>query len=283
MSDMRESHIKINNGNFNPDTGNLRASVKVNMGTKDYDENMNKIKDFGLESEVNLLAVGVDFISEEAANNAATKVGEIYEKILPKVIPLPPFWDAPKVKGKTLVLTLRIPTLYADQLAILEPIITSFGELTAIDQYLEFDASCLVPAKDSDAAVESVLNVGSAIKIALVTHKDLPVKINALMKEMGVGGGVLEIMKPLFGSLKHVRLEACFDDLTEGDKEEIKNKVKVGALFIGSALESFGLVETVMAMQGNIVGALCIKPCVSLNFKLTLPGFIEILKAANPK
>lgn len=280
---MRESHIKINNGDFNPDAGNLRAFVKANIGTEDYEENMNKIKGFGVECDVNALVVGIDFVSEEAANNAATKVTEICEKVLPKVLPIPPFWDAPKVQGKTLVLTLRIPNQYAEQLVILEPIISALGELTAVDQYFESDASCFVPDKEPDATVESIAKVGFAVKLALVTHKDLPAKINEIMKEMGIGGGVLEIVKPLFGSLKHVRFEANFDDLKENDKEEIKNNIKVAALFIGSALESFGLIEAVKTMEGNVTGALCIKPCISLSFRLILPALIGILKAANPK
>eukprot|EP00826_Nyctotherus_ovalis_P035801 TRINITY_DN3107_c0_g1_i7.p1 TRINITY_DN3107_c0_g1~~TRINITY_DN3107_c0_g1_i7.p1 ORF type:complete len:246 (-),score=91.78 TRINITY_DN3107_c0_g1_i7:47-784(-) len=230
MSDIRESHIILDTENFKKEECNTKFSFKLNLGTKEHEEKLSKIKAFGVEPATNVLVICNEFETEEAAQ-AAAKVVEMYESEIPKHYPGPPFWETPKVQGKTLVAPFRVPEQYAAQLVILEPFITALGELAATDQYLEVEAALHMPGKEifsgEGAAPDAKVKVNSMLKVALVTHKDLPKKISEIMKEMmGEGNAKTNIAMTYLSNLKHVRVNARFEDYISGDKEDIKNRIK---------------------------------------------------------
>lgn len=284
MSDIRESHIILDTENFKKEECNAKFSFKLNLGTKEHEEKLGKIKAFGVEPATNVLVVCNEFETEEAAQ-AAAKVVEMYESEIPKHYPGPAFWEAPKVQGKTVVAPFRVPEQYAAQLVILEPFITALGELTATDQYLEVEAAFHMPGKEifsAQPAPDAKVKVNSLLKIALVTHKDLSKKISEIMKEMmGEGHAKTNIAMTYLSNLKHVRVNARFEDYVSGDNEDIKNKVREGVQTLASLMEQVALLELAKTMAGKMSGVLCIAPAVSLSFSLDFPGFAELLAAAN--
>lgn len=87
-----------------------------------------------------------------------------------------------------MILSFKVPEQYVGQLVILDPMIMALGELTSTNQYLELDLSGYAPGKEiftgAEVQADASTKIGSLLKLALVTHKDLPNKIVEVAKEM---------------------------------------------------------------------------------------------------
>lgn len=277
MNELRESHFIIKSGTHNPDLAKAKIQLKVNFGSNEYENNLNKIKELGIEPSENVFVISSEFNSEEAAQVAVTKVTNIYENILP-TLGIPAVWETPKAQGKVFVATFRVPEASAEQLKMLEPIVGSLGEMTSSDQHLEFEFSGDPSFKEVFTEEENVPESGSLVKFALVTHKDLPTKITSILSGMmGPKADSLKIGGEVLASIKHIKFDIAFDQTSFLDKEATKNIMMASIQTIIMALTPLDLLDVVKTIGGTIKGTMCISPIISVDLIIYLPALIETL------
>lgn len=283
--DLRESHILLKSTNFNEELVKFRFQFKICFGISEYESNLNKIKELDVDPCNNVLVLAHEFGTEEAAQNAATKINDIYENILPQLGAIPHVWETPRTKGKTLIACFRIPEEYGQHLTMVEPMVSALGEITSSDQHLEIEFSTYSPTKEvfleSDNYTASDFVIGSFFKLSLVTHKDLPSKTAALVSGMGVGGEGVSVASTILSSLNHVHFEI---DIEEGvpEKEALKNQILKGVQAIHTALTPLGLLEVMKSMGEKVTATMCISPAISLDVSLFAPAISETLNLVQP-
>jgi hypothetical protein len=280
MNDLRESHLIIKSDTFDSELSKLRVHFKTTFGANEYEANLNKIKQLSVEPSENVFVVSHEFSTEEAAQNAATKINNIYENMLSQLGPLSQVWETPRTQGRTLILCLRIPEEFAMRLSMIQP--SALGEITSADQYFEVEVSGYSPTKElfEDSSSDSNLAIGSFLKFALVTHKDLPIKVAELL--VGVGGNTASIVGSVLSSLKRVHFDFGIQQPTNPNKETLKNQLVEKVQTLYTTLAPSGLYEVVKSMGETIKGTICISPTISLDLTIFAPAFPETLNIVKP-
>lgn len=280
MNDLRESHFIIKSDTFNPELTKLKFHLKLNFGSNEYEANLNKIKELGVEPSENVFVLSSEFNNEEAAQTAVTKISGIYENLFP-TLGIPPVWETPKAQGKVFVATFRAPEAVAGQLAMVEPMVNSLGEIASSDQYFEFELSTYSPIKEiisgGDNVPEADLKNGVLVKFALVTHKELPTKVAALLSSMGAEDSNLKLGSEILASIKHIRFDIGFSSHGPPNKEAMKNEVLGWIQTAFMALTPLDLLDVVKTMGGTMKGTMCISPVVSIDLTIFCPEIIEAL------
>eukprot|EP00826_Nyctotherus_ovalis_P001566 TRINITY_DN10258_c0_g1_i4.p1 TRINITY_DN10258_c0_g1~~TRINITY_DN10258_c0_g1_i4.p1 ORF type:complete len:291 (-),score=90.69 TRINITY_DN10258_c0_g1_i4:240-1112(-) len=282
---LRESHILMKSTNFNEELVKFKFHFKISFGVNEYESNLSKIKELDVEPNNNVLVLAHEFGTEEAAQNAAVKINDIYENVLPQLGAIPQVWEMPKTKGKTLIACFRIPEEYGQHIAMIEPMISTLGEITSSDQHFEIEFATYSPTKEifleSDNYTASDFVIGSFFKLSIVTHKDLPSKAAVLLSGMGVEEDTVKVTNAVLSSLKHVRFEI---EIEEGipQKEALKNQILKGVQMIHTTLSPLGLLDVVKSMEEKVTATMCISPVISLDVSLFTPTLAETLNLVQP-
>lgn len=289
MTDIRESHIIVRSGNYNPETAKFKLDFFIRCGKNEYAANFQKIQSLGIEPSNNVLVITHEFATEEAAQDAVEKLAKFYGDMSSQLGPLAQACEAPKTQGKTIIVPLRIPEMYAAYLMALDPIFASLEDITNTHQYIQLSIGSAVDIKESfskeDTSPIAAFAAGSILKFALCTHKDLPKRVTALASEMGAPGDkkTLLTVGEIASSINHITLEVELAESTADAKEAFKNEIMMGTMMgaqmVCGMAEQFGLMDVAKNGGTKTTATLCISPAISLEFSLFAPTAFDTLQS----
>jgi hypothetical protein len=293
MSDLRESFITLRSEEYKEEDTRFHITLRLDFGMNECQDRFQRIQQLGVEPCNNTVVIMHDFATEEAAQDMVAKLNGFKDTMGAELGSFINFCETIKAKGRQLVVCFRAPADISNNLEILGPMAASMGELASVNQFVEFKIASTSNLKDvlttQSESPASVLLSGVLIKLSLLAHKELPIKITDFISNLVPEYEKQEVKMTgrLISAFHHLKLNIELRNPDEGAKEAYKNEMIEGimsmAQFVCGIAEQFGFLEVAKSGGSQTVAMICLSPLFSAEFTLYAPTAIEALeKAANP-
>jgi hypothetical protein len=286
MEANHESSITMKGPHFNSENVKFEVGLRVDFGTKECSERMEKIKGMGFEPANNCIIISHEFESEDGPTKTIEKLEEMKNSGM--LGPATPFLEGMKKEGKKLLGCIRLPPQMTEPLGLLEAVAASMGpEFTSKNQYFEFKISDSKALKevihDPSASILASALEGLCLQLTLAIQKDMPIKIADFICTMAPpqAHSQLKLVGQGFATFHHLKLEIVLREPTAEMKGAYKDEMTMGLASMGGMAmmmaEQFGVLE--IAKMGGVktTAALCFSPILSFEFNVLAPTILEAL------
>jgi len=290
MSDLRESFITLRSEEYKEEDTRFHITLRLDFGKNECQDRLQRIQQLGVEPCNNVLVITHDFASEDAAKDMVSKLNDFKSVMGSELGPFMNSCETIKAEGRQLIVCLRPPTDVSNSFEILEPMAASIGEVASVNQYVEFKIASTSNLKDilttqSESPAAALLS-GTLIKLSLMLHKELPIKITEFASNIVSEHEKQEVRLTgkIISGFRHLKMNFELRSPSEGAKELYKNEMIGGimsiAQFICGMAEQFGFLDVAKNGGSQTVAMICLSPIISAEFIVYAPTAIEGLQKA---
>lgn len=291
MAENRESCITVKSKEFKDEDTKFQVLLKVDFGTKQCNERINYIKNYGMDPPNNCALITHEFETEEAAKNCAAKVEEFKGEGGPLGI-AGKHIECYKTVGNKLVVSWRADANFIKDMEVMHEFATFLGDFASINQHLEFKIADSRGIKDifvqnPQVSPMATFLSGFCCKLTLSARKDLPLKIGDFVatKVPEYEQKEVKMASRLFASFHHLNLEVDLADPSQEMKSTLKKEIMMGVSAIGGMIyqmgEQMGLLEIAKHGGNTTKLVFCVTPLVSFEITFFAPGAYETIEKIN--
>jgi len=290
MSDLRESFITIRSEEFKEEDTRFHITLRLDFGKNECQDRLQRIQQLGVEPCNNVFVITHDFASEDAAKDMVSKLNGFKDVMGSELGHFANFCETIKAEGRQLIVCLRPPAEISNAFEVLEPMAASIGEIASLNQYVEFKIVSTSNIKDilttqSESPAAAFLS-GVLIKLSLMLHKELPIKITEFMSNVvpEYEKQSLKFAGKIISGFRHLKMNFELRTPTEDAKELYKNEMIAGimsaAQFICGMAEQFGFLDVAKNGGSQTVAMMCLSPILSSEYIVYAPTAVEGLQKA---